>query len=147
MTDLTIGQLADATGVGVETIRYYERRGLLDPPPRTPSGYRQYADGDRWRLDLILRAKDLGFTLTEIRDLLSGPERRPADVLEAARRKIAGVQSELDTLASVRSRLERLVRVCAGDGSEADCTSLGAAVPPPAPPDAQTRASERASSR
>lgn len=140
MTVFTIGQLADSVGVGVETIRYYERRGLLDPPPRTASGYRQYAEADRWRLDFIRRAKELGFTLTEIRALLAGPDRRPADVLAAAQRKLASVQAEIDERVAVQARLRQLVRTCADGGSDADCTSLGAAV-------AQTSASENASSR
>jgi MerR family mercuric resistance operon transcriptional regulator len=60
---LTIGQLAREAGVNIETIRYYERRRLLQEPPRTSSGYRQYSSTDLWRLQFITRAKQLGFTL------------------------------------------------------------------------------------
>jgi hypothetical protein len=65
VTELSIGRLADAAGVSVETVRYYERRGLLDPPARTASGYRRYLPADLDRLRLLLRAKELGFTLAE----------------------------------------------------------------------------------
>ena len=63
---LTISQLAHEAGVHVETIRYYERRGLLREPPRTPAGYRQYSTADLGRLQFIARAKQLGFTLAEV---------------------------------------------------------------------------------
>jgi DNA-binding transcriptional MerR regulator len=72
MDALTLGALARGAGVNPETIRYYERRGLLAEPPRTPAGYRQYSAADADRVALILRAKDLGFTLAEIGDLLAG---------------------------------------------------------------------------
>jgi DNA-binding transcriptional MerR regulator len=65
-----IGELAGSAGVGVETIRYYERRGLLKEPDRTRAGYREYAEHDVLRMRFILRCKELGFSLSEIRDLL-----------------------------------------------------------------------------
>ena len=68
---MKIGQLADAVGVGVETVRYYERRGLLEPPLRTEAGYRQYGASDVARLEFLLRAKELGFTLAEISELFA----------------------------------------------------------------------------
>jgi MerR family transcriptional regulator, copper efflux regulator len=67
---LSIGQLAEAAGVHIETIRYYERRGLLPEPPRSAAGYRQYGPDDLWRLEFVGRAKTLGFTLTEVGELL-----------------------------------------------------------------------------
>ena len=73
MGSFTIGRLAETAGVNVETVRYYERRGLLEQPPRPGQGYRQYSDADVWRLQFIRRGKDLGFTLAEIAELL-GPE-------------------------------------------------------------------------
>ena len=71
MRALTIGQVARQAGVGVETVRFYERQGLLDAPPRRASGYRQYAPEMVARLQFIRRAKELGFALKEIRELLS----------------------------------------------------------------------------
>ena len=69
-TTLKIGQLARAAGVNVETIRYYERRGLLPEPPRTRSGYREYPESDVARLGFIRRAQELGFTLKEVKELI-----------------------------------------------------------------------------
>jgi DNA-binding transcriptional MerR regulator len=121
---LTIGALAKAAGVNIETVRYYERRGLLEEPPRSPSGYRQYSNDDLWRLRFIARAKRLGFTLGEIADLIGedGP-RSAAGVLSAARVKIASVDDRQRDLAETRERLERLVDLCQ-DGDPSACTAL-----------------------
>ena len=71
MKPLTIGKVAERAGVGVETVRFYEREGLLDEPTRTASGYRQFDEDVIRRLEFISRAKELGFTLNEIKELLS----------------------------------------------------------------------------
>jgi DNA-binding transcriptional MerR regulator len=127
MEPLSIGQLAEVAGVHTETIRYYERRGLLADPPRTAAGYRQYGADDVWRLLFIARAKGLGFTLTEIGELLDADGGSSVDrTLAAARRKLAAVDAKLTELARTRARLEELVGVCAG-GAEADCTALNLA--------------------
>jgi DNA-binding transcriptional MerR regulator len=130
---LTIGELARQADVNVETVRYYERRGLLPEPPRTPSGYRQYGAQDLWRLQFIARAKQLWFTLAEIADLLGddgnggdagdGRGRSAAGVLEAARAKLASVDQRQRDLVEQRCRLERLVELCA-DGDAGACTAL-----------------------
>ena len=112
MEVLSIGDLARRAGVNIETVRYYERRGLLDEPPRTPAGYRQYSADDLWRLEFIGRAKRLGFTLGEIRDVLGGGQ-SATEVLDAARAK-------LDT---VKERQHELVDLCR-DGDPGACTSL-----------------------
>jgi MerR family mercuric resistance operon transcriptional regulator len=120
----TIGRLAEAAGVNVETVRYYERRGLLEQPPRPGQGYRQYTDADLWRLRFIRRGKDLGFTLAEVADLL-GPdgERSSEAVRRAARAKIDLLDTRLAELAATRVRLEQLTELCErGDGT--DCQSL-----------------------
>jgi len=110
---LTLGALARAAGVNPETIRYYERRGLLAEPPRTPAGYRQYTAEDRERLALIRRAKDLGFTLAEIADLVGdGPRGSTAEVRDAARRKLADVERQIAGLADQRERLQALLVAC-----------------------------------
>jgi DNA-binding transcriptional MerR regulator len=107
MSTFTIGQLAAAAGVHVETVRYYERRGLLDPPERTASGYRQYTADDLWRLQLVGRGKQLGFTLAELAELLRDARTAEA-VLAAARAKLAEVDRRQHELAQVRDRLEHL---------------------------------------
>jgi DNA-binding transcriptional MerR regulator len=121
---LGIGQFADAAGVGVETVRYYERRGLLDAPRRTAAGYRRYTAADLDRLRLLLRAKELGFTLREIADLLDASASRSiADVTAAVHAKLAAIDAQLDDLASMRCRLRRLVDLCQ-HGDDAACLQL-----------------------
>jgi MerR family mercuric resistance operon transcriptional regulator len=112
-SSLAIGQLAEAAGVSVETVRYYERRGLLDPPSRTPSGYRSYRPADLDRLRLLLRAKELGFTLAEIAELLDAADSGSiADITAAVHQKLAALDAQLDDLAVTRCRLRRLVDLC-----------------------------------
>jgi MerR family copper efflux transcriptional regulator len=119
----TIGNLARAADVSVETVRYYERRGLLERPVRRGSEYREYSDDDVARLRFIRRAKALGFTLAEIRELLHAADSRCADgVLVAARAKLAQVDDEAAELGALRDRLLRLVDVCADGGD--DCVTL-----------------------
>ena len=105
----------------VETVRYYERRGLLEQPARSGGGYREYSDSDLWRLQLIGRAKLLGFTLAEIGDLLDGGRSNEA-VLAAARAKLAAVVAQEAALAELRSRLERLTELCAS--GDDDCATF-----------------------
>lgn len=118
----TIGELAGAAGVAVDTVRFYERRGLLPAPPRTASGYRQYDDDALGRLRFILRAKALGFTLAEIDGLLPA---RFATVRSAAVAKIEALDAEAVELARVRARLEALVASC-DDGDIVTCEALSA---------------------
>ena len=120
----TIGQLAQAARVNVETIRYCERRGLLSEPPRTAAGYRQYSGADLWRLQFIARAKQLGFTLAEISNLVGPDNCRSAEsVLEAAIAKLRDLDERQRELADMRARLEQLVSICADPNSE-DCVTL-----------------------
>jgi DNA-binding transcriptional MerR regulator len=124
MAGLTIGKFADAEGVGVETVRFYQRRGLLAQPDRGRSGFREYTEDDRWRLAFIRRARRLGFTLAEISDLLGPAEARSTDeIVRAAEAKLAAVAGQLAELARLQCRLRRLVQVCA-HGSSADCLAL-----------------------
>lgn len=122
----TIGELADAAGVGVDTVRFYERRGLLPEPPRTPSGYRQYDEDALDRLRFVLRAKELGFTLAEIDGLMPA---RFGTVRSAAVAKIEALDAEAAELARVRARLALLVASC-DEGDVVTCEAL--AVPGPA---------------
>jgi DNA-binding transcriptional MerR regulator len=124
MAGLTIGKLAAAEGVGVETVRFYQRRGLLAQPERRGSGYRVYSEADRWRLAFIRRARALGFTLAEIADLLGPAEARSAsDIAQAAEAKVAAVDEQIRELALLRCRLRRLVQVCE-HGDNDDCVAL-----------------------
>lgn len=124
MDGLTIGKLAARAGVGVETVRCYQRRGLLEQPQRRGSGFREYTTSDQQRLAFIRRARELGFTLTEISELL-GPDggRDAGDVIAAAQAKLAAISEQIRDLAEVQCRLRRLVRVCA-HGSSEDCVAL-----------------------
>jgi DNA-binding transcriptional MerR regulator len=124
VNSLTTGQLAEQAGVHIETVRYYERRGLLREPPRSRGGYRQYAAADLWRLEFITRAKALGFTLTEIRALFGTVEEGSADsVVRVARAKMRALDARQRELSETRARLRRLIDVCANPNSE-DCMAL-----------------------
>jgi DNA-binding transcriptional MerR regulator len=129
MTTLTIGKLAASEGVGVETVRFYQRRGLLPLPERRGSCFREYSEADQWRLAFIRRARQLGFTLSEIGELLGPAQARSTgDIIRAARGKIEAVDEQARELARLRCRLRRLVQVCEeGDGD--DCVALRLADP------------------
>jgi DNA-binding transcriptional MerR regulator len=116
---MTVGELAESGGVTAQTVRYYERRGLLPEPTRSASGYRVYGDDDLWRLALIRRAQALGFTLTEIRELLSaraGDDREGVTARVDA--KIGEIDRDIQQLEDRRTRLGHLLTACAsGDGA------------------------------
>jgi DNA-binding transcriptional MerR regulator len=121
---MTIGELAASARVNIETIRYYEREGILPEPPRTASGYRQYSDADRWRLAFIRRGKALGFTLKEIAELLGAGEQRSVDeVVNLAEKRLALVERDIEALTARRDQLHRLIETCA-TGSGDDCLEL-----------------------
>ncbi len=124
MAGMTIGKLAAAEGVGVETVRFYQRRGLLAQPERAGSGYREYSDDDRDRLVFIRRARKLGFTLAEIAELLGPAQHRSAtEIARAAGAKLAALDEQITELRLQQCRLRRLVRVCE-HGSGEDCAAL-----------------------
>lgn len=128
-TPLTIGKLASAAGVGVETIRFYEREGLLPKPPRRRSGYRQYAPDAVARVLFIRRAKELGFTLKEINELLElrvDPDKSCVDVRAMAEAKIADVEQKMADLARIKGALQALARDCRGKGPTSECPILEA---------------------
>ena len=130
MAGLTIGKFAAAEGVGVETVRFYQRRGLLAPPARGRSGFREYSAGDQWRLAFIRRARALGFSLAEIRDLLGPAQARStAEIVQAAELKLAANAARMRELAQLQCRLRRLVQVCEHGDSD-DCVALHIAEPP-----------------
>lgn len=121
---MQIGQLANQAGVAIDTVRYYEREGLLPPPQRRASGYRDYSVRDIARLRFIRRAKNLGFSLQEIHALLRLSESRDADRAEVrtlAQHRLADIEGKLHELEAMRAALAKLVRHCAGHGSLDDC--------------------------
>jgi DNA-binding transcriptional MerR regulator len=121
---MTIGALAAAAGVNIETVRYYERRGLLAAPARTAAGYRQYDDDALWRLQFVGRAKRLGFTLAEVAELLAADDAQcAAGVAASARAKLEHVDAQIEELHSKRARLQQLIRTCES-GDDRDCTTL-----------------------
>ena len=112
---LKIGALAQAAGVGVETIRFYERKGLLQQPPRTRSGYRRYPGDTVHRLKFIRRAQGLGFALREISELLDlrVDEVAACGPVEAqAREKLEQVAGKIEALRQMERALQRLVEAC-----------------------------------
>jgi MerR family copper efflux transcriptional regulator len=127
MTGLKIGEVARQSGLPIDTIRYYERSGLLPEPARRPSGYRSYGADALHRLRFIHRAKTLGFRLSEIEELLAldrGGDVRA--VRNAARRKLADLDRRLLELTRIRQALATLVEHCPGEGPGASCPILSA---------------------
>ena len=126
---MKIGELAQRAGVGIDTVRFYERQGLLPTARRLASGYRVYDPGDVKRLRFVRRAKALGFTLEEIRDLLALSDHRDDDMAALkglATEKLADVQAKLAELNRIREGLETLVVACPGHGALAQCPILNA---------------------
>lgn len=124
---LTIGRLAREAGVNLETVRYYERRGLLPRPPRSASGYRLFPVEAARRLRFIRHAQELGFSLAEIRDLLSlrvSPTAKRTDVRRRADAKIANIEAKIRSLESMKRTLRNLVNTCHGCGPVAECPIL-----------------------
>jgi MerR family transcriptional regulator, copper efflux regulator len=124
---LTIGLVARRAGVGVETVRFYERQGLIEEPPRRPSGYREYDDAVVARLGFIRRAKDLGFTLNEIKELLSlrrDPSTPAADVKRRAEAKIADIASKIRSLQKMKKALTKLTSACRCRDTSVECPLL-----------------------
>ena len=127
MSSLGIGQLAKRAGVAIDTVRYYERNQLLAPAGRLASGYRRYGDPEVTRLRFIRRAKALGFTLEDIRGLLSlSDERSVAKIKRAADAKLADVEHRIAELERIRDGLRALVEACPGHGRAEACPILNA---------------------
>lgn len=125
MESIGIGNLAKRAGVGIDTVRYYERAGLLAPNRRLASGYRRYTELELARLRFIRRAQALGFTLGEVRELLALSARRDvARVKRSAEAKLADVDKKIEELQRVRKGLATLVAACPGHGRAADCPIL-----------------------
>jgi len=124
----TIGQLAERAGVGVETVRFYERKGLLPEPARDPaSGYRRYQPADAARVRFIRRAKELGFSLNDIAGLLSlrvDPDAGCEDVRALAESKIREIESKMADLRRMKRALKEVAERCPEGGAKEECPIL-----------------------
>ena len=127
MAAMRIGEVAKRTGLGIETIRFYERQGLLNEPERLSSGYRQFDEAAIARLTFIIRAKVLGFTLSEIKELLSlwfDPVTTCCDVRRRVEQKIVDIEGRIQTLQAMKRSLKKLIDQCQKRGTLEDCPLL-----------------------
>lgn len=126
-TVLKIGQVAERGGVNLQTVRYYEREGLLPVPPRLASGYRLFTEDTVRRVRFIKRAQELGFTLAEIRDLLTlrvDESRSSGEVRSIAEAKIADIDGKIRALTAMKRALTHLTERCSGHGPASECPIL-----------------------
>ena len=129
MNGPTIGQIAKRAGVGVETVRFYERKGLIEQPRNRTAGYRVYPEDVVPRIQFIRHAKDLGFTLKEIGELLSlrpDPRTNCAAVKERAQGKMADIDEKIASLSRMQRSLAKLVDACDRRAQTAECPILEA---------------------
>ena len=127
MNNLKTGELAKHAGVNVETLRFYEREGLLPEPPRRVSGYREYPPDAVQRIRFIQRGKELGFTLREIKGLLElrvDPQTTCAQVMQRTAEKIADVKRKISDLKAIDRALNKLMNTCSGRGPIDECPIL-----------------------
>ena len=127
MATLSIGELARKGEVHLETIRYYEREGLMPPPPRKSSGHRAYAPDAVRRLRFIKRAQELGFTLAEIKELLTlqrNPDQLCTDAVHRVDDKLAEVRRKMADLRAIERALKHLKDSCEGRCHVSDCPIL-----------------------
>lgn len=130
MDSMTIGRAAEAAGVSVETVRFYERRGLIEQP-RKPldGGFREYPPDVIERIRFVRAAQALGFSLDEVADLLSlqaDPGTDCSEVRERARARLAGVESRICELEHMRAALQEIIAACPGSGAIRHCSILAA---------------------
>ena len=126
---LQIGEVAKKSHVGVETVRFYEREGLIALPKRNVSGYRQYSESVIKQIQFIQHAKTLGFSLKEIRELIKLKSTRDArckSIKSTAKAKIADIQEKIDALKRMKTALEPLVAQCKSSDPISDCPILNA---------------------
>lgn len=129
---MKIGEVAKTAGIGIDAVRFYEREGLIPAPARRPSGYREYTADVVVSLRFIKRAKELGFSLKEISELLrlqSTEEATPADVRDRAEAKLEDLEERIRSLQRMRRALRKLVESCPGKGPLSDCSILRALAP------------------
>ncbi len=126
---LTVGEVAKQARVNVQTVHYYERRGLIPNPPRNESNYRVYPADTPRRIRFVHRAQELGFSLKEIKGLLelrAGPRSRCDQVRRRAEAKLGDIDDKVRTLERMRKSLAKVVAECAGAGPVTDCPILEA---------------------
>ncbi len=129
MTRMTIGWVAERAGVGVETVRFYERQGLIDRPPRPLRGFREYDERTVERIRFIKQAQEMGFSLREAAELLSlraDPAADCGEVHARAQAKLADVERRIAQLERLREALHTVLRRCPKSGPVASCSILGA---------------------
>ena len=127
MDGLTIGEVAQQAKVHIETLRYYERRGLIERPPRSASNYRLYPEEAVHRVRFIKRAKELGFSLKDINELLSlraAPEAQCKEIRAYTEAKIKDIDEKIHALMAMKSALSTLVAECSGQGPLTECPIL-----------------------
>lgn len=125
----TIGIVARRSGVGIETVRFYERKGLIDQPPRQSRKYREYPEDVVAQLQFIRRAKELGFTLSEIKELLllhRDPATPAADVRHRVEAKVVAIDAKMRSLSRMKDALERMISSCRCHNGAAGCPLLEA---------------------
>lgn len=123
---LTIGKLARIANVNVETIRYYQRVGLIEEPVKPLNGYREYPDTYIARIHFIKRAQQLGFALKEIKELLALGDGACNDVRALAEKKRARIEAQINDLNAMRSVLDRLIEACLKNQSTEHCSIINA---------------------
>lgn len=129
MSTYSIGQVAKQTGVSVETIRYYEKEGLMEVPERKNNGYRLFKEQTIDRLSFIQQAKELGFSLREIGELLSikaDANMVCSDVKQLAQEKLINIESKIKMLRRMKKSLDKLINICPGQAPLNDCPILDA---------------------
>lgn len=129
MADLTIGKVAERAGVKIDTLRYYERQGVIAPPGRTGSNYRVFGEDTVPRVRFVKRAQELGFSLSEIKELLELRVRENAGcahVRDQALAKVAALEEKINSLQAMRRVLSRLADECVGEGPLSACPILDA---------------------
>ena len=129
MEKMTRGEVAERAGVSRETVRYYEKRELIPKPSRTAAGYRQYTDEYVERIQFVKRAQELGFTLKEIKGLLSlraDPESSSSQVRQEAEAKVANVEKKIRDLRRIKEALTSLIASCGGNQPTAGCPIMEA---------------------
>ena len=129
MENLTIGQVAAAAGVGIETVRFYQRQGLIDEPVREGARRRRYPDETVRRIRFIRGAQNVGFSLKEIEELMAlriAPGTTKADIRQRAQEKVEQIEEKSRDLHRMRDSLLKLIGSCEGTGSVADCAILEA---------------------
>jgi len=124
---MTIGKIAERAGVGVETVRFYERKGLIERPRRRSSGFRQYRPDAVRRIRFIKRAQEVGFTLNEINELLDlrlEPGSTCGDVKQRAQQKVEEIDQKLRGLRRMKRSLNEMIRACDGNADVNGCPIL-----------------------